>query len=179
MKIGKVSALIFMGSLAFPLSTLAGGYYCGNQRVSDHVDYCPDGNLPMFRAVDNPDVPYPRHNNRPIELSYFFRVWRTSIPGAVWTSPSGYDGYDILHIRAGVSVGDLIIKPDGTYIWNSYGGKTGRWFENNDPGTPEYSIVLIDTVENKQWKVGADPTHYLGRDIMLWDGGSFNYMGRM
>lgn len=32
---------------------------------------------------------------------YFFGARRTRIPGAVWTSPSRYQGYDWLHVRAG------------------------------------------------------------------------------
>lgn len=107
-------------------------------------------------------------------LDYYFGVWRTAIPGAVWTSPSGYRGVEWLHVSTGVSAGDLIIRPNGTYVWNSYGGKAGRWVD----GDAEYPIVLIDTVENRRWKVGADPRHTGGRDIMVWDGNSIYYDGR-
>jgi hypothetical protein len=140
----------------------------------------------------SPDQPSARHiqPSRPIpatpesrpqpnanassNLNYYFGVWRTNIPGAVWTSPSGYQGREWLHVGAGAAAGDLIIKPDGTYVWASYGGKSGRWVA----GDAEYPIVLIDTSENRRWRVGADAKHTGGRDIMIWDGNSYYYNGR-
>ncbi len=107
-----------------------------------------------------------------VDPSSVFGVWHTSIPGGVWTSPGTYT--DWLHISTGVADGDLIIRPDGTYIWNSYGGKSGSWVR----GDSVYPVVLIDTVENRQWKVGLDSEHSQGRDIMIWDGRFFYYNGR-
>ncbi|TRW95586.1 hypothetical protein [Candidatus Methylobacter oryzae] len=104
--------------------------------------------------------------------SALYGVWRTSIPGAVWTSPGTYT--DWLHVSTGIAVGDLIIRPDGTYIWNSYGGKSGNWVR----GDSDYPVVLIDTVENKQWKVSTDSKHTGGRDIVIWDGRFLYYDGR-
>ena len=95
-----------------------------------------------------------------------FRVWHTSVPGGVWTSPSSVPGYDRLNISPGVKSGDLTISSNGYYTWNSYGGKAGRWV----PGDKAYPIVLIDSVEKKKWKVGFDPKHTGGRDIVIWDG---------
>jgi len=179
------------------LNALA-GQMCGNQRVADNVRSCPNGDIPMFVADEvkpltppQPAVapqPAPEYRGKNQQRNanfsqvatdagkpdYFFGVWRTRIPGAVWTSPSGYQGYDWLHVRTGASAGDLIIKPDGTYVWNSYGGKSGRWVR----GDAEFPVVLIDTVENRQWRVGADPKRIGGRDIVVWDGNSFSYDGR-
>ncbi|HWP12843.1 MAG TPA: hypothetical protein VNN06_13540 [Ramlibacter sp.] len=143
-------------------------------------------NIPSGRLVRRDDAARPTpvqdHSStgRPqadatANLNYYFGVWRTNIPGAVWTSPSGYQGREWLHVSAGAAAGDLIIKPDGTYVWNSYGGKSGRWISAADA---VYPIVLIDTSENRRWKVGADPKHTGGRDIMIWDGNSFYYNGR-
>ncbi|MNY04263.1 hypothetical protein D3C86_1369300 [compost metagenome] len=101
-----------------------------------------------------------------VDLSYYFRVWHTRVPGAVWQSPSDVPGYETLHIAPGVQAGDLTISPNGRYVWNSYGGKVGQWVR----GDANYPIVLIDTVENKKWKVGYDPKHTGGRDIVIWDG---------
>lgn len=182
-----------LGTMALLASlNAAAGQMCGNQRVADNVRSCPNGDIPMFVAdeVKPYTPPQPAVEHRPERQGqasnanpsgadasspdYFFGVWRTRIPGAVWTSPSGYQGYDWLHVRAGVSAGDLIIKPNGTYVWNSYGGKAGRWVR----GDSAYPIVLIDTVENRQWRVGADPKRIGGRDIIVWDGNSFYYDGR-
>ncbi len=93
-------------------------------------------------------------------------TWHTKIPGAVWQTPSGRDGYDNLHISTGLKSGDLMIKTDGTYKWNSYGGKKGNWIK----GDSDYPIVLIDKVEKKKWRVGYDTKHTGGRDIIIWDG---------
>lgn len=105
------------------------------------------------------------------DLSYFFRVWRTRIPGAVWQSPSATPGWDVLHVSAGAQAGDLTIFPDGRYVWNSYGGKKGRWVREGG------AIVLVDTVEGKRWSVRRDPDRQGGRDIVVWDG-SVWYDGR-
>jgi hypothetical protein len=105
-------------------------------------------------------------NNSSPAAEQLFGVWRTRIPGGVWQTPSGIAGYDNLHVSAGAKSGDLIIRKDGTYKWNSYGGKEGRW----EKGNSDYPIVLIDNVEHKKWKVGIDPKHTGGRDIVIWDG---------
>lgn len=195
------TAIVFLGVagvLALPPGALAGQYKCGTVKVPETTRSCPDGSIPIYAAdevqVDPParpepsrPAPAPRRPAAPSSpatggsaakasgLDTFFGVWRTRIPGAVWTSPSGYDRYDWLHVAAGVSVGDLIIRPDGTYVWNSYGGKSGRW-EKGD--SAEWPIVLIDTVENRRWVVGVDPNHTGGRDIVVWDGNAFSYDGR-
>lgn len=193
----RIAACLALAVLVLPAGAIAGHQLCGRQVVPDHVRRCPDGSIPMFVADEvKPHAPHPGFTPQPARtltpgahppglvmpgtqvhpapapaappagLDYFFRVWRTRIPGAVWTSPSGYAGYDWLHVSTGVSVGDLIIRPNGTYVWNSYGGKSGRWVR----GDAEYPIVLIDTAENRRWKVGIDPRHTGGRDIVLWDG---------
>ena len=110
------------------------------------------------------------NNNKTVvdknKVEYLIDTWHTRIPGAVWQTPSGRDGYDNLHVSSGLKSGDLIIKANGTYIWNSYGGKKGNWVK----GDSEYPIVLIDKSENKKWKVGYDSKHTGGRDIIIWDG---------
>ncbi len=115
----------------------------------------------------------PKEKNERIKLSYFFRVWHTGVPGAVWQTPSEVPGYNRLHIAPALTAGDLTISPEGLYAWNSYGGKTGKWVRGNCA----YPVVLIDTVENKRWQVGYDPRHTGGRDIIIWDG-SIWYDGR-
>lgn len=188
----KKLALGISGLLLASLPALA-GQMCGSQRVADSVRSCPNGDMPMFvadevKAYTNPaPAAEPRNGKRQNRLidagsasggagspEYYFGVWRTRIPGAVWTSPSGYQGVDWLHVRAGVSAGDLIIRPDGSYVWNSYGGKEGRWVR----GDAAFPVVLIDTVENRRWHVGADAKRIGGRDIVVWDGNSFYYDGR-
>lgn len=98
-------------------------------------------------------------------------VWQTNIPGAVYTTPSGLSGYDILHVSSGAAAGLLRINANGTYTWNSYGGKKGKWVATSDP---EYPVEIIDTVENRRWRVGYNATK---ATLLVWDG-SIWYEGR-
>jgi hypothetical protein len=107
-------------------------------------------------------------------ISGLMGLWQTNVPGAVYTTPSSIPGYDRLHVSPGGPKGMLNIKSDGTYWWNSYGGKQGRWV---DTGNADFPIQLIDTVENKKWAVGFDPKRLAGREIVVWDG-SIWYDGR-
>jgi len=98
-------------------------------------------------------------------------LWQTNIPGAVYTTPSGLTGYDVLHVSTGAAAGLLRIDSNGTYSWNSYGGKKGKWVSSTDP---EYPIELVDTVENRRWRVG-----YSGSKGVLYIlSGSIWYEGR-
>jgi hypothetical protein len=98
-------------------------------------------------------------------------IWQTNIPGAVYTTPSGLSGYDILHVSSGAAAGLLKINANGTYSWNSYGGKKGKWIMTSDP---EYPIAIIDTVENRRWRVGYSAAK---ATLFIWDG-SIWYEGR-
>jgi len=193
----KIAFAFFSLSLIMlPVVASAGRTMCGKEEVSRSVRRCPDGSIPVFVADEvkpstpdqtSQDTALPGQGReqqrtaeakpadpKPADVSFYYGVWRTRIPGAVWTSPSGYAGYDWLHVSAGVSVGDLIIRPDGTYLWNSYGGKSGKWVR----GDSSYPVVLIDNVEHREWKVGADGRHIGGRDIVIWDGKFSSYDGR-
>lgn len=104
-------------------------------------------------------------------ISALLGLWQTNIPGAVYTTPSNRPGYDELHVSSGAAAGLLRLNADRTYSWNSYGGKTGRWEPSADPG---YPLTLVDTVENKRWKVGLDPRT---GELIVW-AGSYWYNGR-
>lgn len=126
---------------------------------------------PQVRGAKAPTPAQPAAAARPSAL---FGRWRTRIPGGVWQSPSPVPGYDVLNVSTGARAGDLIIRPDGTYVWQSYGGKSGRW----EPGDAEHPVVLVDTSEGKRWRVRLDPKRENGRELIIWGGGSFNYEGR-
>lgn len=101
-------------------------------------------------------------------------TWQTNVPGAVYIIPGSSRYYDVLHVSAGGPKGLLRIHANGRYTWNTYGGKRGRWLRSNDPA---YPVVLVDNAEHKKWKVGCDPKHTGGRDIVIWDD-YVNYDGR-
>lgn len=98
-------------------------------------------------------------------------VWQTNVPGAVYTTPSGMAGYDVLHVSSGAAAGLLRLNPNGTYSWNSYGGKKGKWLETGDA---EYPIEIVDTVENRRWRVGYSASK---GTLIVWSG-SIWYEGR-
>jgi hypothetical protein len=172
---------------ALPLAFLAppleaGQQICGDRLVPETVRVCPDGALPVFaadevkptRSHDRIGRDRERPDREASSIDYFLGVWRTRVPGAAWSSPTGYAGYDWQHARTGLHAGDLIIKPDGTFVWNAHGGTSGRW----EHGDREYPVVLVDTAENRRWRIAADPRHTGGRDIVVLDGDALSYDGR-
>jgi hypothetical protein len=104
-------------------------------------------------------------------ISSLLGLWQTNIPGVAYTTPSSQAGYDILHVSPGAPGGLFMLNANGTYSWNSYGGKRGKWVQT---GRSDYPVEIIDTVEKRRWLVGLD-----GRtgEITLWSG-SFWYKGR-
>jgi hypothetical protein len=95
-----------------------------------------------------------RDNRR--RVAAWQRYWAYGKPTSpAWpTTPSGRSGYDILHVSSGAAGGLLKLNRDGTYSWNSYGGKSGKWVETGRAGEP---IEIIDTVENRRWGVRLEP----------------------
>ena len=178
----KVSVLA-LSLLLMPSFGVAGQQYCGDTLVAEQVSRCEDGSIPIYKAdtikLNKPAQTIPTKPDNPVkpqatDASSFMGVWRTNVPGAVWESPSGYEGYNWLNVGVGRATGDLIIKPDHTYIWQAYGGKTGQW----EQGTSDYPVILIDTVENRRWQLSYDPYRTGGREITVWDGNAYYYDGR-
>lgn len=121
------------------------------------------------RAPENSRRPAPADNSNGAKS--VIGLWQTNIPGVVYTTPSGLAGYDTLHVSSGASGGLLRINENGTYTWNSYGGKKGKWVSTADS---EYPIEIIDTVENRRWRVGYSGSKGV---LYLWSGSIF-YEGR-
>lgn len=107
-------------------------------------------------------------------MEELFGAWSTNVAGAVWTSPSDVPGWSTLHVSPGALAGLLVIYPDGRYIWNSYGGKRGKWRATGDSG---YPIQLIDNVEHRLWNVGLDDRHP-GHIYINESHGYYYYTGR-
>ena len=157
----------------------AGSQTCNGHPVPNEMRKCPDGSIPMYHAdiiqphppagqPSRPSAQQPQQH--PADPRSLLGVWHTAVPGGVWQTPSAVPGYDMLHVAPGVRSGDLTISPNGRYVWNSYGGKTGQWVA----GDAKYPVVLIDTVERKRWRVGPD-RRSPGR-IYIWDG-FISYVG--
>lgn len=134
---------------------------------------------PTYPAYPNTYPTYPPTTTPPAavqrDISTLLGVWRTNVPGAVWASPTGYQGSNWNYMNVGVALGDLIIKPDGSYVWMWPSRKTGRW-EMQPPNAP-YPLVLIDEEENRRWHVGLGNA-YLGQQLYITDGGPRIHAGR-
>lgn len=185
---------VWMGAVLLMASASASAGYlvCGGQMVSNKVNVCPDGTTPRYVPESTPPNPAPysplpqlqpapptQPTYPPVavqrDISTLFGVWRTNVPGAVWASPMGYQGSNWMYITTGVALGDLIIKPDGTYVWMWPSRKTGRW-EMQPPNAP-YPLVLIDEEENRRWHIGWGNA-YMGQQLYITDGGPRIHNGR-
>lgn len=133
------------------------GYYCpygsyiGNGRCSDGTIAVYRGPSPQAQPSDNASR-IPRKQVR-VELQGLLGKWSTDVPGAVWTTPSVFPGWQTLNVAPGALSGLLVIYPDGRYVWNAYGGKRSTWVRSGDP---EYPILLLDPAEGRKWKVGLN-----------------------
>ncbi|MEB3102381.1 copper amine oxidase N-terminal domain-containing protein [Ferviditalea candida] len=116
-------------------------------------------------------------NNSP-DLSYFFHTWKMRIPGAVVTSPIPGTSDVVTNATPGADAGNLQVKSDGTYVWQSiWDGKTikGSWRKTN---LPDYPIILLRGEEGKDWKLGkSDKNTWGGGDIVIYDGQSISQNG--
>lgn len=128
---------------------------------------------PVQQSIQNVQPLPPAYQQR--DVSLFLGVWRTNIAGAVWASPTGYQGSNWAYMTAGVALGDLIIKPDGTYVWMWPSRKNGRW--EVQPSTAPYPLLLIDEDENRRWHLGWSNS-YSGQQLYITDGGPRIHIGR-
>lgn len=172
-------AILLMALVAAGFSggdATAGTYRClgGAKVLSD--GRCSDGSMAIYEATPMvPDGPRARPTPGParparIDLT---GAWSTSVPGAVWQSPSAIPGWNTLHVSPGALAGLLVIYPDGRYVWNAYGGKRGHWRPSGDP---EYPVLLDDRAERRLWKVGPN-LRRPGRIFIVESNGYFYYEG--
>lgn len=172
----KLGLAVTVAVLTWSVAAVAGYQTCGGTPVPSSTRTCPDGAIPMYHAgqvqAQNPGVQprSPSAPSNPAAIEDLLGVWHTAVPGGAWQSPSSVPGYNLLHVSPGVRSGDLTIDPSGKFVWNSYGGKVGRW----EPGDADYPIVLVDTTEHRRWRVGPDRRH--PGKIFIWDG-TFTYTG--
>lgn len=154
-----------------------GSYYCDSTPVAG--TRCPDGSLAIYRVREltpnSPASPSPAPGPRPdrtpdASAGPLFGKWHTNVAPSVISRE--IRGMRWTEIFPGAVAGDLLIKPDGTYAWASYGGKVGRWVATGG----SWPIELIDTTERRRWKVGLDERGG-GRRIFIWDGDAIHYVG--
>jgi hypothetical protein len=57
-------------------------------------------------------------------------------------------GSYLLASKPGLAQGDLTISPNGTYVWNTFSGTSGRWVRAEKVG-----IVLYDESTRTKWRI--------------------------
>ncbi|WP_096466113.1 hypothetical protein [Aneurinibacillus soli] len=99
-------------------------------------------------------------------MSHLLHTYKIFVPSSSATLET-YDSY-ITKTSAGARNGNVTIKSDGTYIWNSaVDGKVikGKWIKSKDISSP---LILLKGERGHDWKIGESV--HSGADIVLWDG---------
>lgn len=153
----------------------AGGYSADGTYFCPYGSYignghCSDGTIAVYRGANAARPAPPGQLPSPSGL---FGAWYTSLPGAVWTT-NEIPGWQTLHIAPGAAAGVFVLYQNGTWLWNSYGGKRGRWSASGDS---EYPILLDDRKEGRKWKVGFN-TKEAGTIWIVESDGYFWYKGK-
>ena len=136
---------------------------CAEKFVSMDIVRCPDGSLPHYAIGDPPGAPTAQGSPKPITATQpadmLYGVWHTSRPGAGYSSALDVPGAYMLNARPGLAQGDLTISPNGTYVWNTFTGTSGRWVRGLNKG-----IVLYDETNHTKWLVTPSAERILVTD---------------
>lgn len=123
-------------------------YRCNDGSIRENND-CPDGNIGHLFKADS--IACKQHDpNRPnrIALSEFIGKWNTWVPGAAYSVDDHVNNVRVNHTSLGSAAHlDLVISPNGTYVWK---GIRGNWGTTNDDENP---IVLYRAVDGHDWQV--------------------------
>ncbi len=127
---------------------------CNGVQIADDAIRCPDGSIPSFGFGSPSDTATAAQRTRTSPFAgTVFGVWHTNREGLSYKTPIDVPGASALNVPAGVAPGDLTIDPNGAFVWNTTRPMSGRWLKGN--GVP---VVLLDTNENKRWRVELDVT---------------------
>jgi hypothetical protein len=96
-------------------------------------------------------------------LSYYFGAWHTWVPGAVQTTPDGFEGGQGTVAQGGAAGKALVIRANRTWRWHAL---TGRWRVTGDPDSP---LELMRALEGKTWRVGHGTWGTPGAQIVVFD----------
>lgn len=149
-RLAKATAVL-AASLALGLASAAASYQtCAEKFVSMDTIRCPDGSVPHYAAGDPPGAPSgvaePGSTTTPAGM--LFGIWHTNRPGSSYSSALDVPGAYMLNARPGLGQGDLTISPNGSYVWNTFTGTSGRWVRGENKG-----IVLYDETARTKWVV--------------------------
>lgn len=140
-----------------PIRAQANYQTCADKFVGMDVVRCPDGAVPHYNTGNPPAAPgaatgqqtKPATPASPAsEISPLYGVWHTDRPGASYMNALDIPGSYLLAARPGLAQGDLTISPNGTFVWNTFSGTSGRWVRGDKAG-----IVLYDESSHIRWRV--------------------------
>lgn len=134
---------------------------CAEKFVSMDIVRCPDGSTPHYAIGDPPGAPAAKGSAKTATATgdTLYGVWHTNRPGAGYSSALDIPGAYLLNARPGLAQGDLTISPNGTYVWNSFTGTSGRWARGETKG-----IVLYDEINHTKWMVTPSAERILVTD---------------
>lgn len=155
---GLMASLAFAISVMSPIRAQANYQTCADKFVSMDIVRCPDGAVPHYNIGDPPIAPGATPAAAPAsrqtkpasassEIDALYGVWHTNRPGASYLNGMDVPGSYLLAAKPGLAQGDLTISPNGTFVWNTFSGLSGRWVRS------EKSIVLYDESTRTKWRV--------------------------
>ena len=156
-----VSLAIMAAVVMSPISAQANYQTCADKFVSMDIVRCPDGAVPHYNIGDPPAAPSAapsaapgRQQAKPTspesEIDSLYGVWHTNRPGTSYMTAMDVPGSYLLAAKPGLAQGDLTISPNGSFVWNTFSGTSGRWVRSE-----KTSIVLYDESTRTKWRIAA------------------------
>lgn len=137
-----------------PIRAQANYQTCADKFVAMDLVRCPDGSVPHFNIGDPPASPAAaaagKQAKPTTEIAGLYGIWHTNRPGASYANAMDVPGSYLLAARPGLAQGDLTISPNGTYVWNTFSGSSGRWTRGEKD-----AVVLYDDSTRSKWRVVA------------------------
>ncbi len=153
--VSPLAALVVLAAMS-PLRAQANYQTCADKFVSLEIVRCPDGSVPHYTLGDPPAAAGmagmarpPAKSGNP-DISELFGVWHTNRPGESYMNALDVPGSYLLAAKPGLGQGDLTISPNGTFVWNSFSGTSGRWVRGEKAG-----LVLYDESTRTKWRLNA------------------------
>ena len=150
--LAKGAAALIVAMFLAPALAEAAYQTCADKFVSMDIVRCPDGSVPHYNTGNPPGAPSSQAGSKPGAVNSpaekLFGIWHTNRPGASYASALDVPGAYMLAARPGLAQGDLTISPNGSYVWNSFSGTSGRWVRSETKG-----ILLYDEAGHTKWLV--------------------------
>jgi hypothetical protein len=137
-RLAQGAAALVVAMLLATVQAEAAYQTCAEKFVSMDIVRCPDGSVPHYNTGNPPGAASSPTASKPggaeaSPLDHLFGIWHTNRPGASYASALDVPG---------------TISPNGTYVWNSFSGTSGRWVRSETKG-----LTLYDEPHHTKWLV--------------------------